>query len=195
MSTRDTPEGAARMSETKPAFSEGPWRTVSGSPRIHAANERHICSVMWQGKSDFPGVWVQSEEDGANARLIAAAPDLYWALKALVNDHEACVAEDARCPALAAARAALALLRDPRQDVGVSPASQGSGHTPNLASLASASVPHAASPTTEAEDQAADALMRWCEGNDLEGEVSASDLESIWRAAWKWSRDYAAEGK
>ncbi len=67
--------------EQKPQFSEGEWRPVGHHIKI-------------EGKAGFQGqAFVQDiskphndAEGEANARLMAAAPELFHALQALIND-------------------------------------------------------------------------------------------------------------
>lgn len=62
------------------AHTPGPWLVASGTTTVYALNEgfnRFTACVQ--------GVHILSSELEANARLIAAAPDLYEALKAIVE--------------------------------------------------------------------------------------------------------------
>ena len=76
-----TPANAA------PAFTPGPWDNPSQSEAgryitIKAANGRTVARVIWSRASD------PHPTDAGDARLIAAAPDLYAALEAALADLE-----------------------------------------------------------------------------------------------------------
>ena len=78
----------------KPQFTPGPWRFWDSPDRpsnydlarLTAANGRHI--LFCYGGAGFEALGT-SEENQANARLIASAPDLYAALENQVNCWEA----------------------------------------------------------------------------------------------------------
>ena len=69
------------MNETK--HTPGPWGLHAGDPCLVIAIKpyREISSM----ETDQP---IASKEDRANARLIAAAPELLAALKEIIADHE-----------------------------------------------------------------------------------------------------------
>ncbi|KKM78764.1 hypothetical protein LCGC14_1356680 [marine sediment metagenome] len=88
------------------AHTPGPWHVVTGSV---------YTGIDWDGKSD-PGVPIASMdrepgngtrpvERDANARLIAAAPDLLAALEGLVDRFDG--SEDGEAVEFVAARAAI----------------------------------------------------------------------------------------
>ena len=86
------------MSETKPT--PGPWRIVidddgnplSGRPMIAAAPELDCAIVHWDGfEQEFWESARGKKEMHANARLIAAAPDLLEALEELADLFDAMV--------------------------------------------------------------------------------------------------------
>jgi hypothetical protein len=86
----------------------GPWHyfeTEDGRCRVKPLNGKYIvaeCSAMEP----------QCEEQGSNARLIAAAPDLLEALRRLLDSGD--VRDAAEKGALAAARAAIAKAEGPK---------------------------------------------------------------------------------
>jgi hypothetical protein len=64
------------------AYTPGPWVMKQNGPMVWVESSRHtVCSFYRQGAGFAPSVSMDSE---ANARLIAAAPDLLEALKAVV---------------------------------------------------------------------------------------------------------------
>lgn len=66
------------MKENKQTFTPGPWTKGTIGEGPHAAN------VVWLGgNTDKRVVVANRENDDANARLIAAAPDMYKLLKKL----------------------------------------------------------------------------------------------------------------
>ena len=88
------------MTTTPPpaGFTPGPWTEKLGD--IGHTSERHggfcaLAMVMGRAKNE------------ANARLIAAAPDLYAACRDVVNCHDN-LGDDALAQAVSMARAALA---------------------------------------------------------------------------------------
>jgi hypothetical protein len=86
----------------------GPWSVLSGLTDLDWPGiEGDSCSIVIIGDegSDCGVQGATLEEAAANARLIAAAPDLLAALKALCAAYEACNGEDH--PAYALARAAI----------------------------------------------------------------------------------------
>lgn len=94
---------------SKPTHTPGPWEVNFGMrpPRVWAAlaPEAAIC--------DMPRWAIENwDERSANARLIAAAPDLLAALKAFVNDARFAIISDGGAEAanemLWRARAAIA---------------------------------------------------------------------------------------
>jgi hypothetical protein len=82
---------AAKPSIPSAGFTPGPWMmaaipsSVVGWPVVQQGVGRSICSISYLPREANPEVYAQSE---ANARLIAAAPDLYEALVALVEERE-----------------------------------------------------------------------------------------------------------
>lgn len=90
----------------------GPWRiNARCSTLIEADGDRSVCSTG--------GYFNSAEADGghaeneANARLIAAAPDLYAACAAFVDAYERSLQLEKTDVALRAARAALAKAETP----------------------------------------------------------------------------------
>ena len=85
----------------------GPW-----SAEIPSASNGYVWIDPVDGCcGEIATVWNTHDNSEANARLIAAAPDLLEALKAVVNDWVApddLPFEDGEMPALDAARAAIA---------------------------------------------------------------------------------------
>ena len=109
---------------SKPGFTPGPWR--AGVPPLSdaGANEdQEAVAILPHVAFDATEIFVPRRTNGvsptscelaefdANARLIAAAPDLYAALQELVwssDDYDESEIADARChAAIEAARAAL----------------------------------------------------------------------------------------
>lgn len=79
------------------AYTPGPWRVIidddgnplSGRPGVFAADEYDCGIVHWDGF--IQAYWRSARGDKeihANARLIAAAPDMLVALQNLVNSFE-----------------------------------------------------------------------------------------------------------
>ncbi len=60
---------------------KGPWRTDASYTDVFAGDDEFICSC--EGSRN--GLPLRDEEDLANARLIAAAPDLLAACKKMVK--------------------------------------------------------------------------------------------------------------
>jgi len=65
------------METNKTPHSPGPWTVGTGW--IKAANGRKVCA-------DFPGIYRDDGESEANARLIAAAPDLLKTLETVAGE-------------------------------------------------------------------------------------------------------------
>ena len=84
------------MAEAK--FTPGPWRIEASPPVIAGANGNLVAEMRRQREKG---------EADANARLIAAAPELYAALEAMVKQYNFGDTLPAAHP-LIAARAALA---------------------------------------------------------------------------------------
>ena len=63
------------MSNDKAKFTPGPWTSTTGPSfaTVHNVNGLHV--------TDIKGYGCTQEQNGANARLIAAAPDLLTALE------------------------------------------------------------------------------------------------------------------
>lgn len=104
------------MSGSKPAYTPGPWRvdprhccdveTLSGVQITAALSEAEV-GEEWQIIGPCPSL----DEAEANARLIAAAPDLLEALKRTLEyaeDHQAAQPNDETFADLALIRAAIA---------------------------------------------------------------------------------------
>lgn len=90
----------------------GPWEIVSDhkSPRIESDHGEFVC-VASVDAAGFVGLrFPNGGADGPDARLIAAAPDMYEALKAIIEDHDFCGDDwgDRRDAWIETARAALA---------------------------------------------------------------------------------------
>jgi hypothetical protein len=86
----------------------GPWKTVARNYPIADTGDYDGCWEVLTGdpKKPIVQIWGDSDEDEANARLIAAAPDLLEALRRLLDSGD--VRDAAEKGALAAARAAIA---------------------------------------------------------------------------------------
>lgn len=72
------------------AHTPGPWHIERGTSVYVRADDAHhvgpICSI--RSRLDYPGMDpIVAETLDANARLIAAAPDLLAALRSLVMEH------------------------------------------------------------------------------------------------------------
>ena len=70
-------------------FTPGPW--TLGKGKVTIRETRETGSKGFIARCHMPGEWrYRSEEESeANARLIAAAPDLYAALREVLDDWEA----------------------------------------------------------------------------------------------------------
>jgi len=103
----------------------GPWateaRTGFGGAAVWAENDEVICrmrpsQLVHNDDKRKKDQWVISAEDAANARLIAAAPDLLHAMRLMLREHDALqMAEgstDDRWAAATLARAVLNKLGD-----------------------------------------------------------------------------------
>ena len=76
------------MQEAKTTFTPAPWVAqfnVMGTPA-----EAHLIAPVDGGLTDVAWVNPANTESQANANLIAAAPELYEALEALVKDCPTC---------------------------------------------------------------------------------------------------------
>lgn len=77
----------------KPQFTKGPWKldaaNCGGGINISDARRRRVahtsCVANIDGKSLNPAHCIETPEATANAHLIAAAPDLYEALKTVAE--------------------------------------------------------------------------------------------------------------
>jgi hypothetical protein len=89
----------------------GPWYVGSGT--YECRNIYSVASVTDDEGFTYQPIVATAEDDGigcwdANARLIAAAPDLLEALRSAVNDADAWGLADDECDWLPLARAAIA---------------------------------------------------------------------------------------
>ncbi len=97
------------MSETK--HTPGPWKWKGEPGRSHLSAREHEEYEGVLGYADFEGMWPsthRNEEDAANMRLIAAAPDLLEALKSWIErechgEHCGDTLHDVACAAIAKA--------------------------------------------------------------------------------------------
>jgi hypothetical protein len=71
---------------SKPKHTRGPWEVCDDGVSVHAPNEQVIVATYQQrGEDNQPDFTVQTQEElEANARLIAAAPDLMASVAALL---------------------------------------------------------------------------------------------------------------
>lgn len=100
---------AGNRDEAKAAsHTPGPWKAIEGCSPIYnqligiAANEHSHIGVVAENHTALPSQWE------ANARLIAAAPDLLEALKAMMAESGAAEGNpDSDSPAERLARAAI----------------------------------------------------------------------------------------
>lgn len=86
------------------AFTPGPWEVRKDPSHFHTASSVYECGVDFPSVAEVGGSTVVMQE--ANARLIAAAPDLYAACKDVVNCY-ANLSDDALAQAVSMCRAAL----------------------------------------------------------------------------------------
>jgi hypothetical protein len=107
LSTRNTPDetSAARVPEvagtTAPKFTPGPWALIASDPKRDGADCWTLLSQPHPGLRGFTRELAilagpQGDDNAlANARLIAAAPDLYEALKDFMDKAQLlnCVVE------------------------------------------------------------------------------------------------------
>lgn len=63
----------------------GPWKHLTHTPTIIGRGRRLVARVVWKPMPDFLGASEETDEANANARLIAAAPDLLAACKGLAS--------------------------------------------------------------------------------------------------------------
>jgi hypothetical protein len=96
------------MAETK--WTPGPWTVAREGDTVKVMAPPHFPEWDRVEIADLSFGDTLSRR-GANAALVAAAPDLYGALGALVREQENYLTDDATDIALAAARAALARAR------------------------------------------------------------------------------------
>ena len=94
------------------AHTPGPWRIEYEEPfcpELVAPDGQRVVGVkLWEDDADAPGVGLNILPR-ANARLVAAAPELLEALEAALLRCEDCgTSGDAHCPACESARAAIA---------------------------------------------------------------------------------------
>lgn len=86
-------------------YTKGPWeywgRQV-GRPKIYSANRGFLITEFPKNKNPEPAV------NTANAFLISAAPDMYEALKAVLEDWKEAMFTEAVMPSIAKVREALA---------------------------------------------------------------------------------------
>ena len=72
---------------TKPAFTPGPWEVKLCVYNVKMRSNTHeVVSQDSGNKAATIEAWWDTEEEKANARLIAAAPDMYEALTNLSGD-------------------------------------------------------------------------------------------------------------
>lgn len=94
---------------------DGYFRTNDGSWSVTDSNGDPVCRVLFKGTAKRGQEWDAPDLVGqARARLIAAAPDLYAALEAMVNDEafeDLCQGIGEEPEWLQAARVALAKAR------------------------------------------------------------------------------------
>lgn len=94
--------------EEEMSFTPGPWTAVHHSDGI--------ITVRDFNRTPIADIWLVGKATEANARLISAAPELYEALKGLVEDDSWLVSladqRARRDSRIAAARAALAKVED-----------------------------------------------------------------------------------
>lgn len=78
--------------EARGGFTPGPWSVLHSKPG--SANPNCQCAQVWADSADWAVAFCDTTQDGegfdpatmmANARLIAAAPDLVAALQAMLN--------------------------------------------------------------------------------------------------------------
>ena len=69
---------------------KGPWTIVDDSGNIYG-QRRFICSANGSNTKASMLDEVHNAENWANAHLIAAAPDMYEALKHLQNEFRGCI--------------------------------------------------------------------------------------------------------
>ena len=74
----------------KTKHTPGPWVTHCGF--VATADHKAICKMAYEGGVQFAAP-TATLEDAANARLIAAAPDLLETLREVCAQHDAILAE------------------------------------------------------------------------------------------------------
>ena len=114
------------MNQLRTAHTPGPWRVINysstseikGFIAVVGSNEvpEHICDVFPFGHRPG-GIKRELEQHAANARLIAAAPAMLEALKAIhshtINAVDGCTSEFAIGAITQIVRAAIALATEP----------------------------------------------------------------------------------
>ena len=90
-------------------YTQGPWTMLKAATQVDGAYDFAICRADSQIIAEAFGR--SSDKDyhdaEANARLIAAAPELLEALKAIASEHRECSATDAARAAIAKAEGRL----------------------------------------------------------------------------------------
>ena len=71
----------------KPKFRKGPWRVYDCRGYDETSHEFSVVDKEGWNIADVTDM-IESEENKANAALIAAAPEMYAMLETLLNDYE-----------------------------------------------------------------------------------------------------------
>lgn len=74
------------MTEDKPKFTPGPWQIIPEDQAIHrwVIGAMDGCSIA---SCDPVGPWRSDDEATANAHVISAVPDMYEALRGLLDRY------------------------------------------------------------------------------------------------------------